>query len=110
MSQVKALMGNGNELREKPLFWKMSAPWPAPKDRPDHWVAYAVVYEQWKLAVNKNHSHMALFDLTKDPLEKKDLAKQKPAILAQLSGMLKKWLGSLPEKPTGPVFSNLREK
>jgi arylsulfatase A-like enzyme len=110
ISQVATLMGNGNKLREKPLFWKMSAPWPAPKDRPDHWVAFAVVHNQWKLAVNKDHSHMELFELVRDPLEKKDLSKQNPVILTKLNGMLKKWLASLPEKPTGQVFSNLREK
>ena len=59
------------ELRKKPLFWRMSAPWPAPKDRLDHWVAYAVVHNQWKLAVNNDHSHAELFDLVQDPLERK---------------------------------------
>lgn len=43
LSQVNALLGNGNSHREKPLFWKFNSPWPAQKSRPDHWVSFAVV-------------------------------------------------------------------
>ena len=78
ISQVLALMGKGSELRKKPLFWRMSAPWPAPKDRLDHWVAYAVVHNQWKLAVNNDHSHAELFDLVQDPLERKIFRRNTP--------------------------------
>lgn len=108
ISQVLALMGKGSKLRKKPLFWRMSAPWPAPKDRLDHWVAYAVVHDQWKLAVNNDHSHAELFDLVQDPLERKNISQEYPKIVRALQDMLGKWLTSLPGKPTGKVFSKLR--
>jgi arylsulfatase A-like enzyme len=108
ISQVLALMGKGSELRKKPLFWRMSAPWPAPKDRLDHWVAYAVVHEQWKLVLNKDQSHAELFDLVQDPLEKKNISQEYPKIVVALQDMLGEWLTSLPGKPTGKVFSKLR--
>jgi len=108
ISQVLALMGKGSELRKKPLFWRMSAPWPAPKDRLDHWVAYAVVHDQWKLAVNNDHSHAELFDLVQDPLERKNISQEYPKIVRALQDMLGEWLTSLPRKPTGKVFSKLR--
>ena len=90
------------------FFGVCAAPWPAPKDRLDHWVAYAVVHDQWKLAVNNDHSHAELFDLVQDPLERKNISQEYPKIVVALQDMLGEWLTSLPRKPTGKVFSKLR--
>jgi N-acetylgalactosamine-6-sulfatase len=109
MSQVSALMGKGNPLRKKPIFWRMSAPWPASESKPDHWVAYAVVHEQWKLVLNKDQSHAELYDLVRDPLESTDRAEKNSETVNRLKTLLQKWLSSIPVKPTGDVFSNLRE-
>ena len=109
MSQVSALMGKGNPLRKKPIFWRMSAPWPASESKPDHWVAYAVVHEQWKLVLNKDQSHAELYDLIRDPLESTDRAEKNSETVNRLKTLLQKWLSSIPVKPTGDVFSNLRE-
>ena len=109
ISQVSALMGKGNPLRKKPIFWRMSAPWPANESKPDHWVAYAVVDEQWKLVLNKDQSHAELFDLVRDPLESTDRAEKNSETVNRLKTLLQKWLSSIPAKPTGDVFSNLRE-
>jgi arylsulfatase A-like enzyme len=109
MSQVPALMGKGNKLRKKPIFWRMSAPWPASESKPDHWVAYAVVYEQWKLVLNKDQSHAELYDLVRDPLESEDLAEKNSETVNRLKALLQEWLSSIPAKPTGNVFSSLRE-
>ena len=109
MSQVPALMGKGNPLRKKPIFWKMSAPWPANESKPDHWVAYAVVHEQWKLVLNKDQSHAELYDLVRDPLESTNRADKNSETVSRLKISLQKWLSSLPEKPTGNVFSSLRK-
>jgi arylsulfatase A-like enzyme len=109
ISQVSTLMGRGNKLRKKPIFWKMSAPWPANESKPDHWVAYAVVHEQWKLVLNKDHSHLELYDLVNDPLESTDLAEKNSETVNRLKTLLQNWLDSLPAKPTGNVFSSLRE-
>ncbi len=109
LSQVQTLMGNGNQLRSKPLFWRISAPWPAQPTKPDHWVSYAVVYEKWKLCLNHDFSHIELFDLVNDPMEKSNVATKQVQVVKKMRKQLDQWLGSLPEKPSGNVFSSLRE-
>ncbi len=108
ISQVATLKGKGTAIREKPLFWKTVAPWPARKTKPDHWVSYAVVSKNWKLVSNRDAKYVELYDLVDDPLEKKDLKEKYPAKVTQLKKMLAQWQGTLPAKPTGNVFSNLR--
>jgi N-acetylgalactosamine-6-sulfatase len=108
ISQVATLKGKGTAIREKPLFWKTVAPWPARKTKPDHWVSYAVVSKNWKLVSNRDAKYVELYDLVDDPLEKKDLKEKYPARVTQLKKMLSQWQGTLPAKPTGNVFSNLR--
>jgi N-acetylgalactosamine-6-sulfatase len=108
VSQLATLKGKGKSLREKPLFWKTVAPWPARKTKPDHWVSYAVVSKNWKLVTNRDAKYVELYDLVDDPLEKKDLKGKHPAKVTQLKKMLIQWQGTLPAKPTGNVFSNLR--
>ena len=108
ISQVAALMGQAKQAREKPLFWKMSGAWPIQKQRPFHWVSYAVVHDRWKLATNRDSSYSELYDLVADPLEKTNLADQKPEAVEQLLKRLADWKATLPKKPTGDVFSNER--
>ena len=110
VSQVSTLMGTAYPKRLKPLFWKMDNPWPAPQDRPDHWVSYAVVYQQWKLVANKDNSYVELYDIANDPYEKNDLKKQNPEVVKQLLKKLAAWKATLPAKPEGEVFSELRAK
>lgn len=108
VSQVAALKGTPRPRREKPLFWKAEAPWPAPKDRPDHWGSYAIVHDGWKLIANQELSYTELYDLTTDPLEKQNLAGRQQERLASLLTQLTMWRDSLPPAPTGPVFSSTR--
>jgi len=49
-----------------------------------------------------------LYDLVADPLEKNDLKEKQPAVVKELTKMLEQWQATLPAKPTGNVFSNLR--
>jgi arylsulfatase A-like enzyme len=109
MSQVATLKGNGNSKRTKPLYWKMGAAWPPRDSKPDHWVSYAVASMQWKLAANNDLSYCELFDLEKDPLEKKDLKDEKPVVVKDLLAKIRNWQSTLPAKPAGDVFSNLRK-
>ncbi|MBC8326243.1 MAG: sulfatase-like hydrolase/transferase [Verrucomicrobia subdivision 3 bacterium] len=110
ISQVATLKGKGNALRDKPLYWKTVAPWPAQKTKPDHWVSYAIVSKQWKLVANRDLKHIELYDLVADPLEKINLKDKHPQHAMHLKQMLADWQKSLPAKPSGGVFSNLRNK
>ncbi len=110
VSQIGAFKGKGAALREIPLFWHYASNWPAPKNRSEHWASYAVVDQQWKMVVNKESSYTELYDLTKDPLEQKDLSKENPEVVQKLIKKLNGWKGSLPPNPTGDVFSSLREE
>jgi N-acetylgalactosamine-6-sulfatase len=104
-SQVPALLGKPSKGRSKPLFWKMQSAWPMPKSRPFHWVSYAVVHEHWKLLTNRDGSYSELYDLAADPYEKTDLKEIKPDVVRQLMQQIDQWKATLPERPTGAVFS-----
>jgi len=111
VSQVAALKGEeGAKLREKPLFWKSQAPWPAQAAKPFHWVSYAIVDQQWKLVSNHDASHTELYDLVADPLEKTDLQESQPKIVLKLLKKIEDWKTTLPEKPAGNVFSEERNQ
>ena len=97
------------EVREKPLFWKIGAAWPARKSKPDHWVSWAVMHQQWKLVANRDLSHVQLFDISTDVEEANDLKEDNPETVSELMTLLKKWQATLPKKPSGNVFSNLRD-
>jgi N-acetylgalactosamine-6-sulfatase len=105
LSQVAALMGQGKATREKPLFWKMNARWPPSKDRPYHWVSYAIVDQNWKLVSNEDLSHVELFDIAADPYETSDVSEDEPLVVQQLLKKLDAWKRMLPAKPNGNVFS-----
>ncbi len=108
VSQTQSLCGQARSRRAEPLFWRADAAWPAPKDRPDHWVGLAVVHEQWKLVAGRDLSHVELYDLEADPLERTNLAESRPEVVAALRERLVAWEKSLPRQPTGDVFSAAR--
>ena len=109
VSQVAVLKGKQSPRREKPLFWKYKSPWPAQKNKSEHWVSYAVVNQTWKLVTNNDLSYVELYDLAVDPYEKTDLKKQSPEIVKQLIQKLEAWQATLPAKPEGDVFSAERD-
>ena len=110
VNQLAVLKGKKAPKREKPLFWKFDSPWPAQQDKPDHWVSYAVVDQTWKLVANQDLSYVELYDIAADPYEKNDLKKQNPEVVKQLLKEIDAWKATLPEKPEGDVFSELRTK
>ncbi|MGC6427124.1 MAG: sulfatase [Akkermansiaceae bacterium] len=93
------------KLRSKPLFWKSGAR----KNSETHWVGYAVVHQQWKLVTSPDGSKTELYNIVADPYEKTDLKAQNPEAMARLTQLLEDWKHSLPENPSGKVFSKLRE-
>ena len=110
VSQVATLLGKPTNTRSKPLFWKMQSPWPIQKARPYHWVSYAIAHENWKLLTNRDASYSELYDLVADPYEKTDLSKDKPEVVKQLMQQIDNWKASLPESPSGDVFSSERSQ
>lgn len=110
VSQVKALLGEPHPTRTKPLFWKMAARWPAREWQPNHWVSYAVVDEHWKLVANNDLSFVELYDIADDLSEQNDLKDSNPEVVAKLLEQLKEWQASLPQSPSGPVFSAERSE
>jgi arylsulfatase A-like enzyme len=109
VSITQALQGQAMPTRTKPLFWKFPSRWPAQKSKPDHWVSYAVMHEQWKLVTNNDLTHTELYRVVDDPYESNDLKAKNPAVAKQLLNLLKDWQSELPDGPSGDVFSSLRE-
>jgi len=110
LSQVGTLKGQPYQERTKPLFWKTRGRYPAPRNSPDHWVSYVIVDGPWKFLTNEDGSHAELYHLPKDPLEKNDVHSSNPEAVKDLTQKLEAWKKSLPDKPSGKVFSSLREE
>ncbi|MEW4486508.1 sulfatase-like hydrolase/transferase [Thalassoglobus sp. JC818] len=109
VSQVSVLLGTPAPEREKPLFWKYPSRWPAAKNRPDHWVSYAVVSKNWKLVSNADGSHVELYDIAASPLERTDVKQSNADVVIELKKQLEDWQATLPDHPTGDVFSEERK-
>ena len=71
---------------------------------------WAVVYKKWKLSCNKDMSYHELYDAINDPLEKNDLASENAQTVKEMKTLLMDWQKTLPDKPSGNVFSKLRKK
>lgn len=109
VSQLRTLLGEKQPTRDKPLFWKMNSPWPTRELQPYHWVSYATVSDHWKLMTNHDFSYFELYDLKVDTLEQTDLKDKHPEIAKKLLEKIANWQTTLPENPTGDVFSKLRQ-
>lgn len=74
--------------RSRDLFWKASNP----RDTP------AMRHGNWKLLLpaNAKKDVVELFDLSKDPGERNNLAAKHPEIVAELTGVLRRWNSTLP--------------
>ena len=106
VSQVAALKGKPFTKRATPLFWKT----PSAGRPPFHWVAFAVVDQQWKLMTNKDDSQIELYDLVADPFEKNNLAAEKPEVVKDLLTKIKTWQETLPKEADPTCFSELRKE
>ena len=59
---------------------------------------------------NRSVNHVELYDLESDPLEVVNVADKHEKEVRRLRTMLEEWRSSLPDRPTGKVFSRLRDK
>jgi N-acetylgalactosamine-6-sulfatase len=109
VSQLATWMGTPYPVRTKPLFWKYPSPWPIRPNMPYKWGSYVVVDQTWKLVANNDLSYVELYDIANDPYEKTDLKEQKPETVKQLLNKIETWQDTLPAKPEGEVFSDLRD-
>jgi N-acetylgalactosamine-6-sulfatase len=105
VSQVAALLGRPSPTRKTPLFRKYRSPWPAPKNRPDHWVTYAVVYDQWKLVTNQDASYYELYRIAADPYELTDVKAAHADAVHMMLRKLADWKSTLPTAPDATCFS-----
>jgi len=88
----------------------MNSAWPARAMKPDHWVSFAVVDQNWKLVANRDLSHSELYDLSQDAFEKNNVENSKPEIAKKLLAKIADWKKTLPKTPSGNVFSSLRSE
>ena len=65
--------------------------------------------ERCLVVSNRDGSHIELHDIASSPYERDDLKVSKPQVVAALQKQLEEWKATLPEKPTGDVFSNERK-
>ncbi len=83
----KAFLGGFHE-RTKPLFWKTNT------DKSDP----AMRWQNWKLfGSHRPRGAVELYDVSKDPGERTNVAEQEPLIVQELSAKLKAWTDALPK-------------
>ena len=81
--------------RTKPLYWENM------KMRPDgspRGPKLAIRKDDWKLLMNHSGSAVELFDLSRDPYEKTNLADQHPDRVKELSTEILAWAKTLPSR------------
>lgn len=77
----------GSHPRSKPLFWKTSATGSSPALRDG----------KWKLHLNRRRGQeIELYDLSADPGESNNVAKQFPDVVQELSAKVDDWVAELP--------------
>ena len=110
ISMLQAWKGRPMPHRTKPLFWHFDAPWPAPRNRPDHWGSWAMVHGSHKLVANRDFTHLELFDMRSDMSESTPLHDAKAEQSRVMLSALREWKAQLPSQPTGRVFSSMRDQ
>lgn len=59
---------------------------------------------------NRDSSYVELYDIAADPYEKNDLKTERPEEVAALLKRIDEWKATLPEQPSGDVFSVQRSR
>jgi uncharacterized sulfatase len=96
------LLGESNSSRQKPIFFRR------PPDRNSFYGVndlpdLAVRNGRWKLLCEYDGSAPLLYDLSIDPKESKNLAKQRPDILKELTKAVVAWHNAMPTD-NGPAL------
>lgn len=98
------LLGKPAPSREKPIFSRYKAGAPGS----EHWASLTAVSGGYKYLANPERERVELYNLVEDPLEKTDIAADKPEILSRIEAEVQAWLASLPTDHPEGVFSSLR--
>ena len=83
--------------RAKPLFWNYQN-------------NYVVLYNEWKLHFDKSLKPLELYNIVSDHLEEDNVLDANLQVAQELTKVLEGWLATLPEAPTGDVFSSYRKE
>ncbi|RYD41670.1 MAG: N-acetylgalactosamine-6-sulfatase, partial [Verrucomicrobiaceae bacterium] len=96
------LMGKAERQRSAPIFWRRPPDRPGPPDArfPD----MAVRDGNWKCHVSYDGKKVALFDLSKDESETRDVAAGHPEVAERLSKAVLAWNAKLPADAGDPAF------
>ncbi len=76
----------GRDLPEVPIYGQL-LPYPYCKEE-----AHSLILGDWKVLYDRTGNTWSLFDLSKDPLEAKDLAAKVPEVLSRMQTRLTTWL------------------
>jgi arylsulfatase A-like enzyme len=94
-----ALRGTPIATRDRPLMWEYGRNvnfFGYPKQPGDRSPNLAIRNKEWKLLVNADGQGAELYDLSTDPSESKNVAKDHPEEAARLQSNLLKWRESMP--------------
>jgi N-acetylgalactosamine-6-sulfatase len=87
--------------RAKPIFWE----WRGTAAEPDWWPRLAVRDGDWKLLLSPEIERAELYHLVNDPREAKNVARDEPDRVAQMSRMAIEWQSTLPKSPPAACVS-----
>jgi len=90
---IRTILENNTFERTKPLFWE----WRFPQVKTNHWAEAAVRDGDWKLLFNEKISRYELYNISKDPFEKHNVAENNKQLVNELKGLWKAWKKELPK-------------
>ena len=90
---ISSILENNSFKRTKPLFWE----WRFPKENSNHWAQGAVRKGDWKLLFNEKINRVELYNISKDPFEKNNLAERNEHHVSELKNLWKNWKKELPK-------------
>jgi N-acetylgalactosamine-6-sulfatase len=90
---IRSILENNSFKRTKPLFWE----WRFTKENSNHWAQGAVRKGDWKLLFNEKINKEELYNISKDPFEKTNVAENNEQLVSELKGLWKDWKKELPK-------------
>lgn len=99
-----SFLGKARQKRSRPIFWVRPPDRPGPRQEP--WPDLAVCDGDWKLLLMEDGTRPQLYDLSKDPGETRNLAREQPGLVERLSRELLAWRKSVP----APKLADLKDR